>query len=298
MGTVLEFLQVDVGLPRSPKVTRLARLLSTPERRISRQEAAGILVDLWSFAAIHYSDGILVDVEDPDLEAELEWVGKPGELVAALRLEGFLHKGGRLAGWDERYGAYLEKRRRDRERKQRERAEAKKLRGAESLGDGGCPEDVRRTSSGRPRAEHNIQENIKNNNMQTATPILRPPLVAPAGPVVSFLASIGVSKPAAAKIERAMLAETTPAMSIAIIRELFDRAKGKSTTNPAGYLATSLKAGAWRELLGEDSRAASAEIAAGVGERVPKPRIMTDEATARAASEQVRRLRESEGGAP
>lgn len=246
----IEYLQVDVGLPRSPKVTRFARLLSTPERRVSRHEAAGLLVDLWSYAAIHFPKGALVDVEDADIELDLAWDGKPGLLVEALRLEGFLHKGGRLAGWDERYGAYLEAKDRAAAKKRQQRLKAQGITEDKSRPESHVPGTVPGTSPGP--ADHKTNETNRDEQRQDETndgdkpapevssPAPSPPATAPALSVRPFFLRFFEGKEATR--EANLL--TVYANSIERAHELAEQfaREAPRADNPAAWLKGAVRA--------------------------------------------------------
>ncbi len=72
---------------RSPKFRRLMNITG-----LSRPATAGTLELLWLFAMEQAPSGDVGRWSDMDLEAELDWQGEPGELIAALVSAGWLDR--------------------------------------------------------------------------------------------------------------------------------------------------------------------------------------------------------------
>jgi len=79
---------IDPGLPRHPKVLRLAAKLEFCAPAI----AVGILVCLWDFAREFGPDGNLFFATDDDIARAIGWVDQRAELIAALVETGWLER--------------------------------------------------------------------------------------------------------------------------------------------------------------------------------------------------------------
>lgn len=124
------WVRVDQSLRDHPKVKKFRRILN-----ISKQEAIGYLVMLWSWAYDYAKDGqIIPPYTDDDIADAVEFEGDPIIICNALQQAGFLDlvdtdKNSKICcihDWPEYAGKHLEKLARDRERKQRDR-DRKKL---------------------------------------------------------------------------------------------------------------------------------------------------------------------------
>ena len=163
------WIELHQEMTRHPKTLALAQTL-----RISRREAVGLLVDLWTWGiGCAGETGSLRGLSPEGIAMALDWpVRQAGKLVDALVSCGWFDREGedyRLHDWED-YTGRLSERRRDAERKRTARKAAKAgLPGGEKppeKADGpqketqACPEMVRGmsadgpgTKAGNPRAE-------------------------------------------------------------------------------------------------------------------------------------------------
>jgi hypothetical protein len=73
------WIPIDQSLIRHPKVKKLSRLL-----KISKHEAIGYLVFLWSWCLEFAQDGNITKYEIEDISDGCEWEGEPEDLISAL----------------------------------------------------------------------------------------------------------------------------------------------------------------------------------------------------------------------
>src|SRR5579863_7323079 len=73
------------GTANHPKVFLLCKELGC-----SRPTALGYLTLLWEFASNYAQDGNVSRYPDYRIEAAMDWKGKPGKLITALLLSGWL----------------------------------------------------------------------------------------------------------------------------------------------------------------------------------------------------------------
>src|SRR5690242_1071717 len=114
-------LNVDLSVPTSPLVARIARALEIP-----RAHAAGCLLLLWTQLAFRDCEGRL-EIDDAMLEEWAGWTGEAGAFAKAAKTHA-LDAQGVCVGWEEMYGHYDTDRanaaRRKREERERKRAAA------------------------------------------------------------------------------------------------------------------------------------------------------------------------------
>lgn len=120
------WIELHQEMPRHPKTLALAQAL-----KVSRREAVGILVDLWTWGlSCADEDGNLKAIGDEGIALALDWpIRKAGALVKAFVSCGWLDnlENGkyRLHDWPD-YTSKLSEKRKDAERKRRERKAAKR----------------------------------------------------------------------------------------------------------------------------------------------------------------------------
>lgn len=113
------WIELHQEMPRHPKTLALAQAL-----KISRREAVGILVDLWTWGlSCAEEDGGLKTIDDAGIALALDWpIKKSGTLVNAFVQCGWLDDLGggkyRLHDWSD-YTSKLTEKRKDAERKRR-----------------------------------------------------------------------------------------------------------------------------------------------------------------------------------
>lgn len=119
--TTDRFVQVEVGLPRSRLVDRLRDDLG-----ITRVEAVGHLVLLWSAALTLRTRGQIGDRSDRWIEEEAGWTGQreQGAFARAIR-EHHLDEHGVIRDFDEKYGKLDVDREKAADLKRRQRAKSK-----------------------------------------------------------------------------------------------------------------------------------------------------------------------------
>ena len=121
----MSWIRVDVALCRHPKVMRFGKLMG-----VSRHEALGMLLDLWTWATDYTENGDLTRYESDEL-MQLLGINQNAaliktDLLEALVTSGFVDREGDnllLHDWD-MYQGQLEAQRkanRDRQRKYRQR---------------------------------------------------------------------------------------------------------------------------------------------------------------------------------
>jgi hypothetical protein len=116
---VSNWVPVDTALRNHPKLIRFARRLG-----ISRAQAIGHLVLLWTWALDYGSDGQLGNYEAEELADAAMYEGDPAAFVAALAASGFTDGEGDalvLHDWAEYGGKLGTYRRANRERQARHR---------------------------------------------------------------------------------------------------------------------------------------------------------------------------------
>ncbi len=105
------------GLGTDPRVWRLARRLG-----VSRAQVLGHLHLLWWWCLEHAPLGDVSGLEAEDLAEAAEWGGDAGRFAEVLVECGWL-EGGKVAGWQERAGALMAHRRRQRLYRERVRGD-------------------------------------------------------------------------------------------------------------------------------------------------------------------------------
>ncbi len=119
------WIELHQEMPRHPKTLALAQAL-----KVSRREAVGILVDLWTWGlSCADEDGSLKAIGEEGIALALDWpVKKAGRLVQAFVQCGWLDRPDnntyRLHDWPD-YTSKLSEKRKDAERKRRARKAAK-----------------------------------------------------------------------------------------------------------------------------------------------------------------------------
>lgn len=148
----LPWIQVQTDLPGHRKIGKLRDALGLKER----YEALGLLICLWSWAAVHAPSGELEDISDQDLADAAGWRKSPKKFRETLIASGLVdEKDGCLTlhDWDEHQGMFqdalsrarqknAERQRSYRERRRQEReAQERRRQGQEArAGDGTPPE--------------------------------------------------------------------------------------------------------------------------------------------------------------
>lgn len=139
------WIELHQEMPRHPKTLALAQAL-----KVSRREAVGILVDLWTWGlSCADEDGSLKSIGDEGIALALDWPAKKaGTLVEAFVACGWLDKLGegkyRLHDWPD-YTSKLSEKRKDAERKRRARRSTRQPDASEH-----CPKNVRGLSADSP----------------------------------------------------------------------------------------------------------------------------------------------------
>jgi hypothetical protein len=132
-------------MPKHPKTLALAQAL-----KVSRREAVGILVDLWTWGlSCADEDGSLKSIGDEGIALALDWpIRKAGALVKAFVECGWLDRledgTYRLHDWPD-YTSKLSEKRKDAERKRNARKAEKRLDASAH-----CPQNVRGQSPDSP----------------------------------------------------------------------------------------------------------------------------------------------------
>ena len=121
----MTLIRVDTSLSRHPKVARFARTMG-----LSRHEAVGVLIDLWTWAVDYAEGGDLSKYSSDELVTSLGVAQSDAliqvDLIEDLEQAGFVDRAGeqvRLHDWDMHQGQLLSQREanRDRQRRYRER---------------------------------------------------------------------------------------------------------------------------------------------------------------------------------
>ena len=139
-------------MPRHPKTLALAQ-----ELKVSRREAVGILVDLWTWGlSCADEDGSLKSIGDEGIALALDWpIRKAGTLVKAFVKCGWLDQledgTCRLHDWPD-YTSKLSEKRKDAERKRQARKHGQSGEKRAKMADTSapCPENVRGQSADSP----------------------------------------------------------------------------------------------------------------------------------------------------
>ena len=121
------WIRVHGALIDKPVVTRLAEAV-----KVSRLEAAGLLVTFWGAVSQHCANGQVAHYSDAQIEAWAHWTRRRGAFAKWLR-DHHLDDDGRVREWDEYAGKLEVIRERDRQRKAAK-----------------CPAERDRNSSGKP----------------------------------------------------------------------------------------------------------------------------------------------------
>lgn len=79
-------IRLDVGFPGHKKTLRLIRRLSDPA-------APWMLIKLWIYVAQQLPDGVLLGMDDEDIESVAGWDGEPGLFAKALKESGYIDVG-------------------------------------------------------------------------------------------------------------------------------------------------------------------------------------------------------------
>lgn len=79
-------IRLDVGFPGHKKTLRLIRRLSDPA-------APWLLIKLWIYVAQQLPDGVLLGMDDEDIEGVAGWDGEPGLFAKALKESGYIDVG-------------------------------------------------------------------------------------------------------------------------------------------------------------------------------------------------------------
>lgn len=106
----LPWFRLDVDFVQHPKCAELALALGI-------REAWPRIIQLWSWVARVAPDGDLQGLDDRTVARAAGWSGPPAKFVEALRSTGWLDPDGKLHGWLEYQGKYLERLEKDRIRK-------------------------------------------------------------------------------------------------------------------------------------------------------------------------------------
>lgn len=140
------WIRVHARLSSKPVAIRLALLC-----RGDRQKAVGVLCDFWGSVSEYAINGFIRDYSDDQLEVWANWKGKKGEFAKWVRHH-HMDEDGRVKEWDDYQGALEARREADRLRKQEERRlKSERSKAEQSAGShADSPEDVGRTSAGRP----------------------------------------------------------------------------------------------------------------------------------------------------
>lgn len=108
------WIRVDADAPDDPAVTELADVLGVDDAH-----AFGLCTRVWCRMAPHATSGQLDDVQDGTIERWAGWRGERGAFAAAFRAR--FVRDGAVLGWEDRQGALMTRRERDRERMHRVR---------------------------------------------------------------------------------------------------------------------------------------------------------------------------------
>ena len=119
----MTWIRVDTTLIRHPKVARVAKAMG-----VSRHEAVGILIDLWTWSVDYAEGGDLSRISSDDLMAALGVTQDTAlikfDLIESLVMAGFIDREGErivLHDWDIHQGQLLAQRDANRERQRRHR---------------------------------------------------------------------------------------------------------------------------------------------------------------------------------
>lgn len=119
----MTWIRVDITLMRHPKVARVAKAMG-----VSRHEAVGILIDLWTWCVDYTEGGDLSRISSDDLMAALGVAQDTAliqvDLIESLVTAGFIDREGErivLHDWDIHQGQLLAQRDANRERQRRHR---------------------------------------------------------------------------------------------------------------------------------------------------------------------------------
>ncbi len=107
----MSWIRLETGIGANPKVAKFARLLG-----LSKVEAIGHLVLLWTWAADQVESGDLSSQDEVDIISSSGWAKRRGaeKFILALQDSGLMD-GKKLHDWEHYQGALIERRRRDRE---------------------------------------------------------------------------------------------------------------------------------------------------------------------------------------
>lgn len=138
------WIKIDSGYRSHPKTLRLRKLLGPG--------AQWYPVALWLYCADSCIDG----APGEDLIEEVcGWSGKPGKLIEALKLVGFLNDDCSIHNWEARSGGDLQRMeaRRDADRKRKASSDSAKVPAEFQRNSSGKPSELQRSSSGVPAEE-------------------------------------------------------------------------------------------------------------------------------------------------
>lgn len=189
------WLELHTDMPKHPQTLQLARLL-----KISRREAIGVLVDLWTWALpIAGIDGRLVGSTTDDILTALDMRGKKAAtVIQALIQSGYLEQDGDvyvLHNWYFYAGRLNERREKERQkkRKQRARKSAPHVSDVPSMSPGTSPG----TSPGCPQTTE--QNRTKQNNVVSYETTKAPGTAPSLSEIESFCLGQGGTSAAAAE---------------------------------------------------------------------------------------------------
>ncbi len=159
------WIELHQEMPRHPKTLALAQAL-----KVSRREAVGILVDLWTWGlSCADEDGSLKAIGDEGIALALDWpIKKAGRLVEAFVRCGWLDRLDdgtyRLHDWPD-YTSKLSEKRKDAERKRKARKHGQSREKTEKHEDTSArhPENVRGQSADNPANVHQMSRAERRN---------------------------------------------------------------------------------------------------------------------------------------
>ena len=160
----MAWIQSHQSLARHPKMLRLAARVG-----VSAPQVVGHLHYLWWWTLEYAPDGDLSRFSPHEIAVASEWSGDPNLWSVALRETGWLDPDGHLHDWDDYSGKLAQERARERERKRAERARAKVE--TRSPPPDPCPEDVRRTSPGRPAPDKTTEDKRRREEVERVSQV-------------------------------------------------------------------------------------------------------------------------------
>jgi hypothetical protein len=117
----VDWIRINTGLNRHPKVCKLARRL-----KVSRHEALGLVVELFCWVGQVKESGELSGMDPEDLAIGCRWEGDPDAFIAALVSCGLLdvtETGHKVHDWMEYQGYVFHQRNRRRDWRDRQRVD-------------------------------------------------------------------------------------------------------------------------------------------------------------------------------